>query len=299
MPISKHRPIRSLFFAPANRADLITKLPRSPADCFVIDLEDGTPLSEKEVAREALAGNVAVLRAAGVHGLVTVRVNSPESEHYLSDLHAAWTSGADGVVIPKLEQVNDLSLAIDTARVAGRVEGDATHGIVIAGIESVAGVANSRSLCAFHPIVSAVYFGAEDFISEMGGRRTSGGAEVLYARSQVVLAAKHAGIHAIDQAVVDIRDEERFRADSERGRDLGYDGKICLLPRQVVLANELFSPDAAEVDFSRRLIAAYEIAIAKGIGTIDFEGRMIDAPLLKRARQVLAVVAAMNFQKAS
>lgn len=281
--------IRSLFFAPANRPDLITKFPRVPADCYVIDLEDGTPPGEKAGARDALAGNVAALRAAAVQGLVTVRVNEPSSPHHLDDLRAAWASGADGVVVPKPAHPSELAPAIDAARAAGRLAMGVCDGILIAGIESIAGVIQAQALCAAHPCVAAVYFGAEDFVSDMGGRRTTMGHEVLYARSQVVLAAKAAGITVIDQAVIEIRDEAQFEADAQRGRDLGYDGKICLLPRQVALANAAFSPDAAEVERCHRLITTYERAMADGLGTIDFEGRMVDGPLLRRAQQVVAM----------
>ena len=162
-------------------------------------------------------------------------------------------------------------------------------GFILAGIETMDGVANAYAVCSAHPMVAAVYFGAEDYISDIGGRRTAGGAEVLYARSQVVLAARRARVTAIDQAVIEIRDDVRFQEDAERGRDLGYEGKICLLPRQAALANAAFSPSHQEVEFCVRLIRAYEEALAKGLGTIDFEGRMVDGPLLKRAHGIVAM----------
>lgn len=281
--------IRSLFFAPANRSDLIAKFPRFPADCYVIDLEDGTPPADKASARGTLARSVASLREAGLRGLVTIRVNEPGSAHYLADLEAAWAADADGVVVPKPAEPGELFPAIHGAVQRDRSAPHAEPRCVIVGIESIPGVINARSLCAAHACVSAAYFGAEDFISEMGGRRTLAGDEVLFARSQVVLAAKAARIVAIDQAVTEIRDDTQFREDAERARDLGYDGKICVLPRQVAIANELFSPRPEEVAYSRRLIETYERAMAAGIGTIDFEGRMIDGPLLKRAQRVVAL----------
>lgn len=283
--------IRSLFFAPANRADLVAKLPRTAADCYVLDLEDGTPEADKASARQQLAAHVAALRAAAVPGLVAVRVNEPASPHHAADLQAAWASGADGLVVPKPGSAADLQPAIDAARQAGRLEGTQPAGFLLAGLETMEGVANAHAVCSAHPMVAAVYFGAEDFISDIGGRRTPGGAEVLYARSQVVLAARRAGVTAIDQAVIEIRDDARFQEDAERGRDLGYEGKICLLPRQATLAHAAFSPSVEEVDFCERLIRTYEEAMARGLGTIDFEGRMVDGPLLKRAQQVVRMAA--------
>ena len=271
--------IRSLFFAPANRPDLIAKFPRFPADCYVIDLEDGTPPAEKASARTTLATSVASLRAAGVKGLVMIRINEPASAHYLADIEAAWATDADGIVIAKLEETAELFPAL---------HGGGSRSIV-AGIESIRGVVNAIALCAAHPRVTAVYFGAEDFISDMGGRRTAAGDEVLYARSQVAIAAKAARITALDQAVIEIRDDTQFREDAVRGRDLGYDGKICVLPRQVAIANELFSPRPDEVTYARRLIETYERATSAGLGTIDFEGKMIDGPTLKRAQRMVSL----------
>jgi citrate lyase subunit beta/citryl-CoA lyase len=280
--------VRSLFFAPANRADLVAKFPRFAADCYVIDLEDGTPAADKAEARAGIARLVASLRRQPLAGVLTVRVNEPASDHYLDDVAAALAADVDGIVIPKLERVDELFPALHLLR---RLERDAPRArprFIVGGLESIAGVANAAALCAAHPSLAAVYFGAEDLASELGARRTAGSAEVHYARSHVLLHAKAARIVAIDQAVVEVRDDRHFEADANVGRDLGYDGKICLLPRQVEVANRVFRPSDVELDHARRLIATYRAATARGIGTIDFEGKMIDGPLLKRAERLVA-----------
>lgn len=286
---------RSLFFAPANRPDLVLKFPRFGADCCVIDLEDGTPPAEKVRAREQLPATVAQVRTAGLQGMLTVRVNVPASPHYLADLEAAFSAEVDGVVIPKLEAPEQ---AFPALHWIGRLDATASRvrpRVIVGGIESVRGVLNAVMLCerlAAASPTSAVYFGAEDFAADIGGRRTPRGDEVYAARSMVVMAARAAGLVAIDQAVVDIRNDALFLDDAARGRDLGYEGKICVTPGQVKLAHRAFSPTAEEREHARRLVSAYEEATARGIGTIDFEGRMIDGPLLKRAQQVLALPAA-------
>jgi citrate lyase subunit beta/citryl-CoA lyase len=279
--------IRSLFFAPANRADLVAKFPRFPADCYVIDLEDGTPPAQKAGAREGLRQLVEAVRKQRLPGLLTVRVNEPASDHYLDDLAAALDSDIDGIVIPKLESTEQLFPAMHRLR---RLERDAPRAeprFILGGLESIAGVANAAALCAA-PGVAAVYFGAEDLASELGARRTAGSAEVQYARSHVLLHAKAARIVAIDQAVVEIRDDQHFENDANVGRDMGYDGKICLLPRQLEVANRVFRQSDAELEHARRLIAFYDEATSRGIGTVDFEGKMIDGPLLKRAQRLVA-----------
>lgn len=284
--------IRSLFFAPANRPDLVLKFPRFGADCGVIDLEDGTPPAEKARAREQLAATVAQVRAAGLQGMLTVRVNVPASPHYLADLEAAFAADIDGVVIPKLETVEQAFPALHWIDRLDAASPRARPRTIVGGIESVRGVLNAVALCERVAAMGAVYFGAEDYAADIGGRRTPRGDEVYVARSMVVMAAKAAGRVAIDQAVVDIRNDALFLDDASRGRDLGYDGKICVTPGQVKLAHRAFSPTPEERDYARRLVAAYDEATARGIGTIDFEGRMIDGPLLKRAQQVLALPAA-------
>lgn len=285
--------IRSLFFAPANRADLVAKFPRFPADCYVVDLEDGTPLAEKEPARAGLAAMVAAARKQSVGGLLTVRVNEPESDQYLEDLDAALRADVDGIVIPKLEQVEQLYPALHLMRRLDRDAPRAAPRFIVGGIESITGVTNSAALCAAHPAIAAVYFGAEDLASDLGARRTADSAEVAYARSRVLLHAKAARILALDQAVLEIRDDNHFEQDATTGRDMGYDGKICLLPRQLEVANRVFRPSDAELDHARRLITRYEEAMARGIGTIDFEGKMVDGPLLKRAQRMVGFAEAL------
>lgn len=280
--------IRSLFFAPANRRDLVLKFPRFGADCCVIDLEDGTPPGDKEAARGMLRETVSQVRAAGLEGMLTVRVNVPASPHYLADIEAALACDVDGIVIPKLEDPQQAFAAVHWMR---RLDADlprARPRTIVGGIESVRGVLDAVAICDRTPCMGAVYFGAEDYAADIGGRRTPRGDEVYTARSWVVMAARAAGLAAIDQAVVDIRNDDLFLEDASRGRDLGYEGKICVTPGQVKLSHQAFSPTAQERDHARRLVSAYEEAAARGIGTIDFEGRMVDGPLLKRAQAILA-----------
>jgi citrate lyase subunit beta/citryl-CoA lyase len=280
--------IRSLLFAPANRPDLAVKFVRFNADCSVIDLEDGTPIDEKARARELLADTVARVRAAGLRGLLTVRVNEPASMHYLDDLRAAFACDIDGVVIPKLEDAGQGFPADHLIRQLDAQAPRTQPRMIVGGLESVRGVLKAVDICASTPHLAAVYFGAEDFAAEMGARRTRRGEEVATARSMVVMAARAAGVVAIDQAVVDIRDDDLFLDDAARGRDLGYQGKICVAPAQVQLSHTAFAPSAEERAYAQRLVVAYEQATARGVGTIDFEGRMIDGPLLKRAQAILA-----------
>jgi len=279
--------VRSLLFAPANQPDRLKKFPRIAADAFVIDLEDGTPEADKAAARAQLNEIVGFLRAQALRGLLFVRINETGSAHAEADLRAALAADIDGVVVPKIEapaQLREIGAALALREALG-----ARPLSIVGGVESMRGVAHVLALAESEPRLGALYFGAEDYITDIGGQRTPEGLEVLYARSQTVLAAKMAGLAALDQAVVEIRDDQRFRADAACGRELGYGGKICLLPRQVELANEMFSSAPEEVERGRRLLAAAREADANSVGAFDFEGRMIDGPLLKRARALVGL----------
>lgn len=291
--------IRSFFFAPANRHDLLAKFPRFDADCVVIDLEDGTPPAEKVAARGRLGEAVTMLRETNLRSKLMVRVNEPSSVHYLRDLEAAFATDIDGVVIPKVELGDQLFPALHIIDRLAAEKPDGRPRTILGGIESIDGVMNVEALVGVDPRLDAVFFGAEDFISDMGGRRTPAGNEVLYARSRVALAARSRRLIALDQAVTEIRDDEQFIRDAEFGRDLGYNGKICVHPRQVEIANRVFSPSDRELEHSRRLIATYEAAMAAGKGTIDFEGKMIDGPLLKRAEDIVAMAEAIARREAA
>jgi citrate lyase subunit beta/citryl-CoA lyase len=269
------RLIRSLLFAPANRPDMIKKFPKYGADAVAIDLEDGTPENEKAAARDRLPDVVAFLKKQHFKGMIFFRVNGARSQHIQADLAVVRGISIDGLVIPKLETIADLQMSSSSLPIIGIVE--TARGV--ANVESLGGQDKSNLL--------ALAFGAEDFITDVGGRRTSDGLEVLYARSRVILAARLGGLQALDQVFASIRDDGAFRRDAHLGRQLGYGGKMCITPRQVEIANDVFSPSAEEIDRSRRLIQAYEAAQIQGKGTIEFEGSMVDEPLLKRARSVL------------
>lgn len=274
--------MRSLLFAPAVRPDFLVKLPKSGADGVVIDCEDATPANAKAQGR-ANAREVAP-RIAGEGSLVFVRVNAVPSPWFERDIDDGLCAALSGIVVPKLDRLDDVERAAVALDRAGLPDLK-----IVAGLETALGVADARPLLE-HPRIAAAYFGAEDFVADMGGVRTPGNQEVLYARSQVALAGRLAGVSVLDQVVTEFRNTEAFAREVREARELGYQGKLCIHPAQVALANEGFLPSEQEVDFARRLLAAYEEATSRGVAAIDFEGQMVDEPLANRARQVLAAV---------
>ncbi len=260
--------VRTLLFVPGGRPDRIAKVTRSAPDAVVVDLEDAVAQSEKDTARPGAIEAVDALE----HGdtVVLVRVNPPGSPWFAADVAAVAASRAAGVVLPKLERADEV------AQLRAMLPEGA---VVIAGLETCRGVADCRAL--LEGGVDGAYFGAEDYIADLGGRRTTAGEEVLYARSQVVLAARLSGVLAIDQAMVAVRDGDRFRVDAEQGRALGYQGKICLHPTQVEIAREVFTPSEEEIAHARAVVAAG----ASGVGMVD--GQMVDDVHLRMAAALL------------
>jgi citrate lyase subunit beta/citryl-CoA lyase len=274
--------LRSLLFAPAVRPDFVAKLPASGADGVVIDCEDATPPGAKTEGRR----NARSL-APGIAGrcLVFVRVNAVASPWFEQDVREGLCAELAGVVVPKLDSLAQLEVLQRALAEAGRADLG-----VLAGIETALGVAEARVLLG-HPLVRAAYFGAEDFIADMGGVRTAGNQEVLYARSRVALAGRLTGVATLDQVVTDFRNDAAFEREVQEARALGYRGKLCIHPGQVAIANAGFSSSAEEIDRARRLLTAYERASAQGVAAIEFEGQMVDEPLAAQARQVLAAAA--------
>lgn len=264
---------RSMLFMPGSRPDMVAKIPRFTPDLAVVDLEDAVAAGDKEQARAAAASAIAALPAGD--GVVLVRVNPVGSPWFTADLAMAAGCGAAGVVVPKLDSVAQLEhLHAELDRLSW------SRPVVVAGLETVLGVADARSVLAAG--VSAAYFGAEDYIADIGGRRTAAGGEVLYARSHVVLAAFLNGVPAIDQAVVAFDDPAAFRTDARSGADLGYQGKICIHPSQVSLAHDAHTPDARQVAHAQAVIEAG----AAGVTVVN--GQMADDVHLRMARTTLA-----------
>jgi len=263
---------RSALFVPGDRPELAPKALRSGADVVVLDLEDAVPPAGKAAARDTV--RQAVAEAAGA-GRLAVRVNAPGTEWFAADA-AALPDGLEAVVVPKLDTAEQL------AEVAEALGGRR----VIAGLETVRGALDARLV--LRPPVVACYFGAEDYVADLGGVRTAGNAEVAYPRAHVAAAARLAGVAALDMVTIDFHDRDRFGAEAREARALGYAGKLCIHPGQVPLAHEAFRPSPGEVTWATGLLAAFAEA---GGRTIAYDGQMVDEVVAARARAVLAAAA--------
>jgi citrate lyase subunit beta/citryl-CoA lyase len=275
--------LRSLLFAPGSRADVLLKLPRSAPSAAVIDLEDAVPTDHKVEAR-IVAHQVAPTLICDVR--LFVRVNATDTDHFADDVTDGLPPGLTGVAVPKLESMAAVDAVTDALDAAGH-----PHLPIAAGLETVAGVVDARTVTT-HPRVHWCYFGAEDYIADLGGVRTPGNHEVATARAQVAQAARLGGIQAIDMVVADFGDDERFRREASEARALGFTGKLCIHPAQVPLAAEAFHPSGAELAWATEVSEAYAAALARGDASIAVNGEMVDEPVARRARAILAAAAA-------
>ncbi|MFT4988480.1 MAG: citrate lyase subunit beta/citryl-CoA lyase [Acidimicrobiales bacterium] len=272
--------LRSVLFAPAVRDDLIPKLTRSGADGVVIDCEDATPVSQKAAGRSNAVELAPTIMGQG--SAVFIRVNPPGTPWFADDISFGLHRDLAGVVVPMVETLEGLD---QCARALA--EADLGHLGIVAGLETARGVADARYLLAHSQVIGG-YFGAEDYIADLGGVRTQNNVEVQFARASIAQAGRLSDKPVIDQIVANFRDNDRMSLEAFEARAMGFEGKLCIHPDQVALANAGFTPSDAEIERAERLLAAYDIGVASGVAAIDFEGSMVDEPLAEQARQILA-----------
>lgn len=285
--------LRSKLYVPGNRPDWMRKALAAGADGLILDLEDAVPAAERPVARSHIREFVA---EAGAGVPLFVRVNAVDTEAFLSDVEAIVTPGLRGIVVPKVNDPEDVGVA---ARVLAWLEeraGMTVGALLIAPIlETAAGMRAAYEIGGASSRVA--YMGGlgvkgGDVERAIGYRWSATGWETLPMRAQVLLAARAAGVpHPMTGLWTDIADLDGLEAFARQGRDLGYAGMIAIHPSHIPTINRVFSPDPEEVGYYRRLIEALERSEAEGRTAIRFEGELIDTAMIKTARQRLALAA--------
>jgi citrate lyase subunit beta/citryl-CoA lyase len=286
----EERPLRrSLFFVPGGEPRKLDKARDTGADTLLLDLEDSVAPAEKEGARTLVA---AFLRAGAFGGAEPgVRVNPPGTPWFEEDLDAAIAAGAAAIQLPKAQSPADLASVAEQIRVLEERHAVARRGRVrlLALVETARGISGVASLAAASPRVDALCFGHADFSRDMGLTDADASRGVLlHARCTLAIAARAGDVAPIDTVFLDVRDEHGFRRDAELGRSLGFEGKLCIHPIQVGIANAVYTPSPAEIEHARRVIDASRQAHAEGKGVFTVDGKMVDAPLIAAQRRVLA-----------
>lgn len=279
------RALRSMLFTPGNRADLIEKAIRSGTDAVIVDLEDAVPAESKAAAREALAA----LPESAVP--LYVRVNGAETDHLWPDVVAAGRADIAGIVVPKADDANLLrrmsgaltALELDRGHDVGAIE-------IVPLIESAVGVRDADGLLSCDDRVGSVLFGSGeqgDLVADLGCEWTPDGTGLNYARSRVLLAARAAGVVPMDAVFMNFRDHDALRVEAELAQRVGYVGKVAIHPGQIPVIHEVFTPTAEEVAHHRRIVEAFESAVAGGSASISVDGRMVDYAVARVSRGVL------------
>ncbi|QQA42445.1 HpcH/HpaI aldolase/citrate lyase family protein [Pelagovum pacificum] len=266
------RPFRSVLYVPGSKPRAMEKCRSLAVDSVIFDLEDAVAPDAKVAARDAVA---AELDADHGGTLRLVRINGFDTEWGEADARALGAS-CDGIVVPKVGDAGQID------RVA-----TLTATPVWAMMETPGGVMNAAAIAA-HERVAGLVMGTNDLANDLGARVGPARAELQVALQTCLLAARAAGVVAIDGVFNAFRDEDGFLAECRQGRDLGFDGKSLIHPAQIAAANEIFGPSEAELDLARRQIAAYEAALAEGQAVAVLDGRIVEGLHVATARATLA-----------
>jgi citrate lyase subunit beta/citryl-CoA lyase len=267
---------------------MLEKAASVSADFLVPDMEDSVPMSEKAAARNVIADMLPILDKAGKR--MVVRINALDTGLLEEDMNAAVTPHTYGINVGKVDtpwHVHEIDKILTSLEIKKGLERGRTRLIVY--LESALAIVNAYSICSASPRIMAAAFGAEDFTVDMGTQRTDESSEVYLPRAMVAMAARAAGVASLDIVYANFRDEDGLRRDIQVGKSMGYKGKFAIHPAQVQPINEMFSPLPEEVEYAKRVVVAFEEAEAQGKGATSLDGKMIDIPVVKRARSLLAV----------
>ena len=278
---------RALLFTPGDDMHKITKAAGSGADSVIMDLEDGVALSRKAEARQTIVEAVKTLDFGRSERLV--RINPVASELETDDLKMTLPAQPDGYIIPKVERPEHIQWV---SEVIGEFERRRRVPLgtirLLALVETARGIIHLKEIAGSDDRLDALIFGAEDLAGSIGAVRTREGWEVFYARSAVVIHAAAYGLQAIDTIFADFGDIPGLVADATQALQMGYSGKLAIHPRQVAPIAEVFTPSDEAVAQAQRLIEAYNVHQGEGTGAFAYEGKMVDAPMIRAAEFVLA-----------
>ncbi|HZP85358.1 MAG TPA: CoA ester lyase [Burkholderiales bacterium] len=277
---------RSMLFVPATSDRFVESALKQPADALQIDLEDSVAPDFKESARQRLPQIADNFAAAGLD--VLVRVNRPW-RLLVRDLEASVRASVHAVSLPKVPDASHIRAAAEVLDECEREHRlPIGHTRIIAMVEDAEGLHNMAAIAAAHPRVYGMIVGSEDLAASL---RMVPDEDGLYVHNVMgVAACRRAGIEPIGfvGSIAEFADQDAFRARIRRARRLGFTGCFCIHPKQVIIANEEFSPQPEEVEHARGLVAEFERQVAAGQAAHTYKGRMVDLPIVEQARQVIA-----------
>jgi citrate lyase subunit beta/citryl-CoA lyase len=289
-------PIRTALFVPGDRPDRVDKAVNTEADVVIIDLEDAVAISRKNVARPNVREKLTEHRDRKI----IVRVNGLDSGFIQEDLDELVGNNLFCIIMPKveiaahIEEINQLLLTTEERR--GVQPGTIS---VIPLIESAKALQNVFRIVSEKtdpPRLYTVAFGAADYTLDLGIELTKDGSELFYARSRIPVACRAAGLEPpLDTPfMIDLHDIEALKADAERAKRLGFQGKLCIHPNQIAPCNTIYSPTEEEIVFAERVIKAFEDAEANGVAAIQLDGRFVDYAVVEKSRRISKLAASIK-----
>lgn len=283
--------LRSMLYVPGNDMRKIKKGAKVEADALILDLEDSVPIDEKETGRVFVRDSIEEVSSGDIE--IYVRINGPETGFFEDDIDEVVREELDGIVLPKSETKNDIDNLVERVDELG-LESDLS---IVPLIETCEGIVNLRDIASNSDWIDALAFGAVDYSGDLGTEISEDEIGLLYPRSKISNICSALGIQAIDTPWTEIADKEGLTMEAEMARKLGFDGKQLIHPNHLDTINKIFSPSEEEVEFSRKVVEAFEEAEKEGLGTASLEGEMIDIATYKKAKRTLAKAEAIEGRK--
>ena len=287
---------RTMMYVPGNNPSMVKDAHIFGADTVMFDLEDSVSLNEKDSARFLVYNALKNLDYEGTE--IAVRINGLDTPFGREDLEAIVRVRPHIIRLPKAETAEDVRNVELIIREIEEKEGIPVGTTkMMAAVESAIGVLNAREIATASSRLVGIAIGAEDFVTDMRTTRSLEGIELLTARSQVLFAARAAGIYALDTVFSDVNDEDGFTNEVKHIKQLGFDGKSVINPRQIDVVHSIYTPTQQEIEKSNRIIKASEEALRRGSGVVSLDGKMVDKPIIERAQRVLTLAIAAGIYK--
>ena len=274
-----------MMFVPGNNPGMMADAHIYGPDSIMLDLEDSVTMAEKDTARLLVHNALKSIDYGNTE--MVVRINPLNTPYGKKDIEAVVKAGVHVIRMPKTETAEEV---IEVEREIEKVEreiGCLGRTRIMAAIESTLGIVNAYAIATASPRMMGIALGAEDYSANLKTQRTPGGDELRLARETIVVAARAAGIDALDTVYSNLNDMETFRKEVEFIKTLGFDGKSIINPRQIEVVNDVFAPKEKEIEKSRTILAAIKEAEKKGSGVIAVNGKMVDRPVVLRAQRTI------------